>query len=294
MRFEKSKVLMLSAFFCFASAMFGQTTVNFGITGAGPTGDNLAGVYTDPYTGCLGCTSTSNLGVPLQIFCDDFTDDVSPPEFWKAYSTNLSAFTGSNNVSSVYYSSPATTPTEYSGLPTNLVSGWNATQTFSQTTDYIAVAILAAESLQQGTGNPTAQNDLSFALWGVFDSTLLDQAHNEYGTLPTADLQAAQTDLESALLLASHYSSGSQFESLTGVNATVYTAACPGSPGCSNGQTGVDTSSSRPQEFVVVTSTGNGFAPVPEASTPAILVSYLIGMALIGLAYRRRHSRLLS
>jgi len=297
--FKRAYLTVTVAFFMTAAAD-AQTTVNFGITGAGPTGNNLAGVYTDPYAGCVGCTSGTP-GTSVQIFCDDFTDDVSPPEYWQAFATNISAFTASGNVATVYYSAtttpsgapvppgnPSTTPTTYAGLPTGLVSGWGVaqeSQPFSQTTDYIAAAILAAESITAGSGNPTAQNDLSFALWGIFDPTLLDNAQNQYGTLPTGspwnDLAAAQTDLESALLQASTYSNGTIFTEQTGINATIYTACT----NCAVGPTAtgaVDTTP-RPQEFIVVA--------MPEPATPVVLGFYLVAVAVMGLVFRLRRGR---
>jgi len=282
--------LAIALGFGLASTTFGQTVVNFGITAAGPTGNNLAGVYTDPYVGCVGCTAgpPSTPGTTVQIFCDDFTDDVSPPEYWLANSTSLSQFTGANNVQTVYYSSapdsPATTPTSYAGLPTTLgVSGWSSTASYSQTSDYIAAAILASESISAGSSNETAQNDLSFALWGIFDSTLLDNVANasEYGTMDAIDLKNAQIDLETALVKATTYASGAAYTAATGVNATIYTACTGCTLGSSDGT--VSNSSGRPQEFLVVT--------MPEPSTIATLGAYSLGLGLIGLIFRRRHSR---
>jgi hypothetical protein len=288
-RGAKGLWLALAIGFFGTSAMFGQPTVGFGITGPGANSYNLAGVYTDPYQGCLGCTS-SNPGTALpQIFCDDFTDDVTPPEYWTAYETSLSAFNGSN-VSSVYYSRTVTQGTVFSALPNNLLTGaantaWNtlATTGVSQTTAYIAAVILAAQSITAGntltgTARETAQNDLSFALWGIFDPTLLDDASSshagQYGTMPSTDLTNAQTELENALVAASPYTSGAQFTLNTGISATIYSASSWPS------------SNTRPQEFITVS--------MAEAPTPAVLVSYLLGIAVMGLIYRRRQSRVRS
>lgn len=242
------------------SAAFGQTTVEFGITAPGTTGNNLSGVYTDPYQGYIEAVggTPGQGGTAVAAFCDDFTDDVSPPQYWTAFDTNLSQFPGTNNVpvNSVYYG-------DYNG-PGNLLTA------AQQTTDYIAVAILAVESMHN-TGNAAVQNQLSFALWDVFDSGVLSSDCNAYGCLDagangsTLDTQsgtpnwyAATQDVNAAIALAKTYSSGATYESASGYNVQIYTPETPGS--------GVDPygDTTRPQEFITVTA-------VPEA--PPLLES---------------------
>jgi hypothetical protein len=184
-----SRGLAAIALLCFASAAFGQT-VPFEIVS--PNSNNLGGVYTDPYNALVN-------GTPVEAFCDDFTDEVSAGQSWNALATNLSQFpSASPPVLTVYYK-------------TGVV--------ISQTQDYIAAAILASEGLQAYTSNPTTANEISFALWGVFDTTLL--TNNDAG-LSTADLTAAEGFLSGALKAAKAYSTGLAYEQATGNNVVIY------------------------------------------------------------------------
>src|SRR5579872_1176977 len=140
------------------AAAMGQQVVTFGITSAGP--NNLAGVYTDPYNGVVcqsgqpNCNSVQN--TPLLAFCDDFFDDVNPPQYWQAFSTDLALLPGEPSTT-VYYSTGGT----FNG------------QTFTETQGYVAAAILAIDSLQARQINDVnTENVLSFALWSIFDANI--------------------------------------------------------------------------------------------------------------------------
>ena len=221
---------------CLASVAFGQT-VNFGITSAGP--NNLGGVYTDPYNGSVN-------GNSVLAFCDDFTDEIGPPQYWTALDTNLSQ------------------------LPSDTV--YFGVGSASQTTDYIAMAILAEESLT--ATNATTQEEYSFALWDVFDPTLLPDisTSDPYGTVDPGEVSQAETFVANALTEAATYSSGLVFETETGLNVNIYTPT-------TNGLT-PETASGRPQEFITVTT--------PEASTPVLLAIDLLGfIALVGFLRKR-------
>jgi hypothetical protein len=241
--------------FCLAFPAFGAPppTVDFGITSA--EGNNLAGVYTDPYNGCVGC-SPGNAGTLVQAFCDDFVDDVNPPQYWTAFANDLNQFTSSATVSTVYY------------------SGASAA---SQTTRYIAIAILAGESL--ATSVATTKNELSFALWGVFDPTLLNSDCNQYGCLDSSpnnpNLAAANTYLSDAMTAAQSYVSGADYEAKNNVTVKVFTAEANGSVDSPN--------SGRPQEFVTVA--------MPEPSSLAALIFDFLFAGIAVLLFRRRESR---
>lgn len=261
--------------FGLASAAFSQTTVEFGITAPGPGDNNLSGVYTDPYQGNVGATAANGSGtqvVPgtgtaILAFCDDFTDDVSPPQYWTAFQTDLSQLTDGPTVADanpyVYYG-------DYNGAAT-----LTATQ---QTTDYIAVAILAVESLNN-SGNATVQNQLSFALWDIFNPSVLSSDCNAYGCLDTsgtANLTAAQNDVASALTAAAAYSSGAAYEAAAGVNVEIYTPE-------SGGAVDPYGDTSRPQEFITVS--------MPEPSMWAALGFDSAGIGFAAVVFWRRKLR---
>jgi hypothetical protein len=153
---------------------------------------------------------------------------------------------------------------------------------YSQTTEYIAAAILATESLPVYQTNSAAGNDLSFALWGLFDPTLLysyqtGACHTNpslEGCIDSTDLAAAQHDLTSALTTAASYSNGAAYEA-TGYNVEIYTATTNG--------TSPQPDSSRPQEFITV-------VPMSEAPAPAQLAVELSGLAAIAYFFRRRRA----
>jgi hypothetical protein len=244
-----------------ASAVLCQTTVEFGITSPGSGSNVLSGVYTDPYQGYVESVggAPGAGGTAVAAFCDDFTDDVSPPQFWTAYDTDLSALSNANAgpVSSVYYG-------DYS--PTMLSPAL-------QTQDYIAVAMLAVLSMEN-TGNVAVQNQLSFALWDIFDPTLLNSPTNAYGTLDSTDYEAAIQYASNALTAASAYSSGAAYESTSGYDVQIYT---PETGGLVD-----DINSGRPQEFVTVEA-------MVEPSTWASLCFDFVGLiGVAGLAFRRQ------
>jgi hypothetical protein len=240
-KITNSRNLAAIALLCFASAAFGQT-VPFQMTSPNP--NNLGGVYTDPYNALVNGTS-------IEAFCDDFSDEVTSGESWNALTTNLSQFPSTSPpVSSVYYTSGA---------------GANQTQ------DYIAAAILASEGLQNYITNPTEANDISFALWGVFDTTLLP--NNEAG-LPAGDLAAAEGLLTGALAAAANYQTGLAYEQATGNNVEIYTAT-------TNGTTPQGPGTGRPQEFITVVS-------MDEPPSPALLGLNFLGLGFLVFFFRRR------
>ncbi len=291
-----------------ASTAFGDTpTVEFGIYSAN-TSQYLAGVYTDPYVGYTnGNTALGNgwgynsaifsnaNATQVAAFCDDFTNDVTPPQYWVAYDTSLTALNDSlyykdnNDGYTTAGSQYATTgPGGWNPLIyTNSATGDGGTGTklssllFSQEADYIAVAYLAYES-QQATGDASAQELYSYGLWGVFDPGLLQSAYNPYGHMSSTQLKAAQSDLAKALGVGEYYAAngGAQkFVDDLQVDVHIYTpvSGAPGSYG--------------PQEFVVVTPTPGQGVQAPEASSWASMGLDLSGLALLALVFRRRLGR---
>ena len=310
---RKTVALTITVGIGLVSTVFGQSTTEFGVYGPGPGGPNLAGVYTDPYVGYynsgltgLGSATSSSPNYSTQLwtsssstrvaaFCDDFANEIDPPQYWNAYDTNLGSLP--TTTPPLYYggtSGSAYTTSQWNPTIYNSASGTSGsgaalgTQTFSQTADYIAVAYLAYES-QNDTGDTTAQEIYSFALWAVFDPRLLQSATNSYGTMSQTDLDTARTDLAKALGVGEYYAGLSantaqqngaqQFESALGIDVEIYSAV-GGSPN----------NHSSPQEFVTVTpASTQGFGPptVPEPSSLASLGFDLGGVALLGLVFRR-------
>lgn len=288
---------------------FGQTpTVEFGIYSAN-TSQSLAGVYTDPYMGytngdtALGKGNGDNAGIfnnnpgttQVAAFCDDFTNDVTPPQYWNAYDTSLASL---NSTSPVYYDgtsgSAYTTgsggwdPEIYDNAQGASSGGGSSNQlkniTLSQTADYIAVAYLAYES-QQATGNASLQEIYSYGLWGVFDPSLLGSTNNPYGSMSSTDLNRARADLSQALGVGEYYAGltngTTQFENNLQIDVEIYTpvGGSPGSPGHAP---------SGPQEFVTVTPTSGQGVQASEASSWASMGFDLSGVALLALLFRRR------
>jgi len=273
--------------FMLGSVAFGQTA--FEIVGVGPNNNNLAGVYTDPYEGTAGVSS-------VLAYCDDFVDNVTPGESWQALDTNLNQFTATSNVQSVYYKGTTTYSLPSDSSSSSSFPGFSGT--YGQTTDYIAAAMLAVQATEilatdPGDTNPADEeklSDLSFALWGIFDPSLLKQAGNSDGTLSPTDLVNAQNDLASALTSAGSFNSGAAYESsLGGAVINVYTPT-----GYMNNFSNPDPTadSQRPQEFITVSlpTTGNGIG-MPEPSSWATLGLDLFGVGIAGLVFRRKQLR---
>jgi hypothetical protein len=245
----------------------GQVTLNNTFTITGVNGNNLGGVYTDPYI------ATVNNGIPLLVFCDDFTDNVSLPETWNANGTDLSAFNGSTPVSSVYFGIEGQNGQSFP----DTING----VTYTQTQEYIAAAILVEQGLNSYQTDPQAANDYSFALWGIFDPGLLYAYQtsttctinaNAEGCLHGNDLTNAQSDLTAALNLATTtYTTGSAYESATGSTVEIYSAAS------ANGTVATGT---RPQEFITV--------QMSEAPPLGVLAADLMGIGVLCYFIRRR------
>jgi hypothetical protein len=266
--------------------------VEFGIGAPGPGA--LAGIYTDPYQGYVGggpLGNYSNVPPPagstaVAAFCDDFTNDVTPPQYWTAFDTDLSTLSAVGDpVASVYYGDHNSAT---DGTPT-----LNATQ---QVADYIAIAYLAYESLQaQATNQLLAQEQYSYALWDIFDPGLLQggdcwepgECLDQSGT---TNLTAAIAAVNAALAVGNQYATahptdaGLSFENDYNVSVQIYTPE-------NNGAVSPLSDTARPQEFVTLTPLPTNGVPMPEPSSLASLGIDFVGVALLGLAFRRRQSQ---
>lgn len=206
---------------------------------APPPGPVLNGVYISPYTALIGPANDANImsdGVATSVICDDFFTDVStgtPP--WQAIATNVSDLQGE------------ATPDLNLKFDQN-----NATQ---QQFDYTVAAVLSTEILQaQQAGNLGAQGELSFALWGLFDSAAIAG-----DSVAQADLSNAQSIVMTDQLTPASFS-----------NVTIYTP----SP-----------NQNASQEYIVVT---------PEAPAMVLLALYLTSLAGLAFLFRDRIKTVLS
>ena len=210
----------------------------------------MDGVFTSPYTGNV------NGGPNIPAICDDFLDDVNPPEYWKALATNL-ANLGTSTTDDVL-----------------LVDARSVGATQQQA--YMVVAYLAEEIL--GTTDETLRGELSFALWEVFDpaaaSGLTSVQQNGGGGYEGAGKYLL--DAQKAVQANVNTQGLSQYLS-TFSNITIYSATTNGTTAEAAGTAGP------PQEFIVVN--------MPEPELIAMLGLDLLGMSALVLFLRRRSAR---
>ena len=214
---------------------------SFDLTGV--EGGVMGGVYTSPYI----ATIDNQTGV--LVICDDFTTDSYLNQTFTANASLVSDLTGSTPSTAVKFDNT------------------NATQ---QQADYATAAYLAQEIIAQDlSGSPSnyTLGILSYALWGVFDPSLLTSSNGQgtsscslpYGCLTSQQLADAQSALNTAIANAG---STSQYS-----NVSIYTP----------------NPKSASQEFLVV--------KTPEPSTILMLG---LGLAAIVFFGRRRQARSLA
>ena len=225
-----------------ASGCAAANVVSMQLTAPAP-GPVLAGIYISPYTaliGPAGQTKPNITGVSTLVICDDFETDVStgtPP--WQAIETNT-----------------ASLQNETSADGALKFDQGNAAQ---QKSDYTVAAVLATEILQaQKLGDVTAQGDLSFALWGLFDTAAGGPLSGSW--VQGNDLTNAKNDLAAARTLVTN-------QGLTPSSFSNVNIFSPTPQGAS-------------QEYIVVT--------MPEPGSPALLFIYLTGVLALFFVFRRR------
>ena len=168
---------------CLAPLAIAQDT--FTITGANPDNYTMGDVYVSPYEATI--TNGNNTIYSGLVICDDFTDEVSPPESWTA------------------------DPSTVGSSGTGLFGSTNSA-------DYNAVAWLADELMTGGTYNNQIQASiLSFAIWTVFDPSAISYVTSitaDGTTLSQSQVQAdVNADISNALSLGTY----------TGPTATIWT-----------------------------------------------------------------------
>ena len=135
----------------------------------------MGGVYTSPYGISI------NGGPTALMICDDFTTDISVGLTWTATGTTLTQMSNSSVAGLKFATSPYSTTPGIVGGPANVAA------------DYATAAVLAAQLISMPNVGTPAENaqvagELSYALWGVFDTALLQDTSTGYGnlTLPSS------------------------------------------------------------------------------------------------------------
>jgi len=231
------KVILLMC--CGAPSIWGvQDTLKLENTGANYV---MGGVYTSPYGVSI------NGGPPALLICDDFTTDVSLNQTWTATVTSLAELQAGTNPSNT----PKFTP--------------------ASVAKYATAAVLAAELVSLSNPASELAGEYSFAIWDIFDPTLLNSLSSPYGTITQTELDAAKAFLQQAQdIVASVTTSGVVNLSALSVNGTAITGLTIYTP---------DPLTSS-QEFLQVS--------MPEPTYPAVLALDLLAVVGLIVAFRRR------
>jgi hypothetical protein len=242
-------VLLLA---CLVSGAWADDTLV--LTGAGATAV-MGGVYTSPY-------QISVNGTPTLLICDDFTTDVAGNQPWQAGVTSLSQV------------NTAAVSTLKFGSDSNAALG------------YATAAVLSAELFalpNVGTASEDTETagELSYAIWSIFDSALLNSLNANgstgYGTLTGAEVAAVNSDIANANALVAHATQAGTTNlneiSINGQSISSLIVYTPAPVTAS-------------QEFLQIS--------MAEPSYPAVLALDLLAVAGLIVAFRRRISGLLN
>jgi hypothetical protein len=244
-------------------------TANLYLNGVG-SGTVLAGVYTSPYSAVITPGSTSiGTGPTVPAICDDFSDNSYIGEDWNTNVTTLSALTSGPD--------PNTT-VKWGQSGTVAVSDTSLSETLTQVEAYDVAAILSIDILGSTPAGDQQQQDLSYALWALFDTS---ESLAQLNGVPTDQTNAInylnQAINEVCGACGSSSSTSSTASSiLSNYNVTIYTYI-PGS-----GTTCAGSCAPPPQEMITVTS---------MSEPPALgvfAVYFLLGGACLLFFGRRR------
>jgi hypothetical protein len=250
--------------------------VTFNLTNVGSGDPSLDNIYTSPYTGNI------NGGATIPVICDDFADESFIPEEWTALASSLSPTSTSVNGNLKWGTSNVVDGTAPTIGSVNEFS-WDLTQTQA----YDVAAILSIDILNSTQGS-MAQQDLSYALWGLFDPTGTAGDLGAFAWLNSyadySDQSAAESDLSSALGQVNSAITNNTLGSILGnYNVTIYSYVSPSNGGMTPLCGGSACSQLPPQEFISVTT--------PEASTPVLMAMDLLGFMALVVFFRKRIGR---
>ncbi len=234
------------------------------------SGYTEGGVYTSPYNISVNGTAT-------QLICDDFTTDISGGT-WSATVSTITTIDSATVAGFKFDSSP---------YNANILGGAaNVVQ------DYAVAAVLAAELLSLPNTNTAEAGALSFALWDVFDPSLLGSSYgtmsDPYGPIDKTQWTNAMTDLANAIaqvdgVMTGGTNAGSVTNPTSLANVEIESGGSVNLSSLNISGLTVYTptpDASVSQEFLHVTT--------PEASTPVLLAVDLFGFVAIAAFLRKR------
>jgi len=214
--------------------------VTFDLTGVG-SGTVLDGIYTSPYTATIN-------GVPqINAICDDFSDESYNPEDWTANVTSVSSL-----------GSTVDNTLKWGGASGDVTIGSNSDSwTLTQVQAYDVAAVLANEIVSAPAGSQY-QQDLSYALWGLFDPSALSD-------ISGTDRMTATTDLTNAI----KYVDNNNLTASDFPYVTVYTYVLGSGTTCNPGES----CPAPPQEFITVIT--------PEPASLLLFGTGLLGIIVV-------------
>jgi hypothetical protein len=271
------KFLGLAAGFCFASALFGQNTLELTGTPSGNVNVTYGSTTVDTYSSPYEMSLNGKSSVPM--YCDDAADDIASGQEWYVNSgTALSTITDGSDITSVYYQDGVSATALKATDSSLTVAGSGLTQA----QQYVAAVYLAVGVSTSALDSP----DASLAIWDLFTPSTGD------GTMVLTT--QAKTDLQNAITFAqSETFPNNGYLDIGGKSytATIYTPlqstntppiySVPGGETVANNTT-IASEPSRPQEFIALS--------VPEPSSLAVLSFDFVGAGIVGLYFFRRKS----
>jgi hypothetical protein len=238
-----------------ASAGVSAGTANVYLDGVG-SGTILAGVYTSPYSTVITPGSTSvGTGPSVPAICDDFYDNSYIDEDWNTNVTSLSSLSSASADTTLKWGSSASTPDDGVNSVTvdDVPYGGALDTTLTQVQAYDAAALLSISILGSTPAGDQQQQDLSYALWALFDTS---QSLTQLSGDPT-DQANAISDLNTAVQEVINGEVGTTPLSayLSNYNVTIYSYSGVDVGGTSSPTTCPSgTCDPPPQEMITVTS----------------------------------------
>jgi len=253
------RYLLILGLFCFVPWAVAQNPVTqnpatMTLTGVGK-GYYMGAVYVDPYTATINGVSG------VAVICDDFLDETYLNESWNANVLDVANVT---STSSQKFKSSLTFQ--------------STTYTIEQ--EYNAAAWLAEQLVSPvNLTNPTAEDEISFALWQMFDPSTTDlnapylYLENHFSTTSPSLVPAGITFSQVEAAIANWEAQALANSNGNYSNVYIYTPTATPAPTCSGGPC----PSAPPQEFLVVTTPESAAVPTLAADLLALLGAIYIG-----------------